>query len=53
VSITEVAERLGVSRPTARDRLRRRLVPGLVEHCGMPRVDRQVFEKWLASKSTW
>lgn len=50
VTIGEVAERLGISRPTARKYLRDGDVPGMVDHYGFTRVDRQVFEKWMDSK---
>lgn len=50
VTVGEVARRLHLSVPTARKRLRAGEVPGLVAHFGTPRVERQVFEKWLLSK---
>jgi excisionase family DNA binding protein len=47
VSVTEVAQRAGVSRPTAYSWLKTGRVPGLVIKFGRARVERQTFEAWL------
>lgn len=50
IPMGEVAERLNLSRPTVRRKLREGEIPGLVLHFGTPRVQRQVFEKWAKTK---
>lgn len=50
ITIGDVARVLDISRPTARKRLLDRLVPGLKDHHGIPRVDRKTFEEWALSK---
>lgn len=48
VTIGEVAEKLGISWPTAKKRLLEGDIPGLVKHYGYSRIEKIDFEKWLA-----
>lgn len=50
ITKTEVSRRLRLSRPTVQRRLESGQIPGLVDHYGLSRVSRQVFEKWADSK---
>lgn len=46
ISLTEIAGRLRLSRPTVLKLLRKGVIPGRLLHHGIQRVQRQVFEKW-------
>lgn len=46
ITISEIAERLGLSRPTARKRLGDGDIAGLVAHLGYSRVERREYEAW-------
>jgi excisionase family DNA binding protein len=50
VPVTEIAERLGVSRPTAHKYVREGKIGGRMKKYGRVRVDRVEFEKWLSEQ---
>jgi response regulator of citrate/malate metabolism len=52
ITVTEVARRLDISRPTARKRLLAKQIAGLTSHYGYGRIDRKVFEEWLVSEGS-
>lgn len=50
ITIGEVAQREGISRPTARKYLEDGSIPGAVMHFGFLRVERKAYETWADSK---
>lgn len=46
ITISEIAERLGLSRPTVRKRLAEGDIGGRVAHLGYSRVERREYEAW-------
>lgn len=49
ISVTEIAQRIGRSRPTVYKYLKEGKIDGLITHLGTDKVERSLFEAWCSS----